>query len=229
MIRSLRIGLMTAFAFAAIAAIGSASAQALAEFHCSAEPCRFTVKPDGTGKTAHHVIIVENGLGESLSLTCSQLTGEATSSTKTTFGLTITNLGYDSCTAAGAAVSTRMNGCDYSLSAVVFEFVRGRLQINCPEGKKMEFEIAATGCILTVGPQGPIEGVTYTNIGKEAEATTEITVGINLKSLAVSLDGTQAQCLINPSSVQGTYTTGSSILTGETDTGSPTMANAWFI
>jgi hypothetical protein len=60
MIRNLKILLAAAMALAALEAISASGAQA-AEFHCTVEPCRVTLKPDGTGKTAHHVLVVRKG------------------------------------------------------------------------------------------------------------------------------------------------------------------------
>ncbi len=59
MIRNLKVLFAAALAPTALGAI-AASAQGADEFHCSVEPCRGTLKPDGTGKTAHQVFVVEN-------------------------------------------------------------------------------------------------------------------------------------------------------------------------
>jgi hypothetical protein len=226
MIRTLRLALAASAALVAFA-VNSASAQAIFEFHCSASPCTYTAKADGTGKAAHHVFVVKNELGETLSFTCNQLTGEATSAATTGWEITLTKIGYDGCSAFGTPVVTRMNGCDYRFDVVLAgEFVVGRLQIKCPEGKSMEFEMAQTGCVLTIGSQGTESGVTYKTIGTSPNR--EITLEINLKALTGALDGTSAQCLFNKVGVlKFEYTTGNTILTGETSGG--VMADAWFV
>ena len=38
-------------------------------FNCSVEPCKYTLKADGTSKTAHHVIVVSNASSESATIT----------------------------------------------------------------------------------------------------------------------------------------------------------------
>src|ERR1044071_4586469 len=82
MIRNLKVLIAAALALAAFGALGAAGAQA-AEFHCSVEPCRYTLKPDGTGKTAHHVFRIVKG-ETSGAVICTTLSGEATSAKKTT-------------------------------------------------------------------------------------------------------------------------------------------------
>src|SRR4051794_11620725 len=99
MIRPSRIYLLV-MAAALLGMVGALSSSAEgAQFHCSVEPCRYRFKPDGTvgTKAPHHSFRVENAEKEFLLFTCNQITGEATSSTKTTSELTFTNVAYDEC------------------------------------------------------------------------------------------------------------------------------------
>jgi hypothetical protein len=197
----------------AAVALSAASSALAVEFQCSAEPCRYTVKADGTGKSAHHVFIFDNSVGESLSITCSAFSAEATSSTSGSASIALTSLAYKECTAAGSTpVTVRANGCTYGLSA------GGEITLECEAGKKLEMELTTTKCIATLGAQGPLKGLTYTIIG---EAPRQITVSTSVTTIAASFSGTKAQCLIDPTKtpIVGTYTTANTILTGETDPG----------
>jgi hypothetical protein len=89
-------------ALAALGAIAASGALA-AEYHCTVEPCRVTLKPDGAvpSKTAHHVFVVigtdasKNAV--SGSFTCNSLDGTGLSETKATKELTITELTFTGC------------------------------------------------------------------------------------------------------------------------------------
>ncbi|MET0558845.1 MAG: hypothetical protein ABW065_09280 [Solirubrobacterales bacterium] len=206
-------------ALTAMSVAFASSAQA-AEFHCSVEPCGYTLKPDGTGKTSHQVFAATNSAGESLSFTCPEISGEATTAGKTNSILSVSSLGMGvGCTGFGAAASYRLNGCRFAFGAA------GTLAVtNCPKG--IEFEVGATGCILRISEQGPVNGVVFHNIGQEASNTTEITGEISKLPLAGALIGTTAQCLINVTKTPITfeYRTGNFLLTGE----SGSMANVWW-
>ena len=221
--RNFKILLAAAMAIAAISAVSATAAQA-ANFHCSVEPCRFRARQDGTGKTAHQVFIVENTANpptESVSFTCEEITGEGSNATKTSEKLTLENINYnkEKCTVNGSAgVEVVMNGCKYEFSAA------GTVKIvGCATGKKIEVKIS--GCVFTIGEQGPLSKITYHNIG--TGATREATVEVNVSPIVVTADGTTATCKINPNqTLVGTYTTGNAIATAETTAG--VMAEGWW-
>jgi hypothetical protein len=167
------------------------------------------MKPDGTGKTAHHVISFTNGT-EAIQTTCNTVTGEATISTKTSSELTISNLKGETCTLAGQASTLTANGCDYLLKAA------GTLTIKCPEGK--EIENNGGKCLYNIPAQGPIAGVTYSNIG-----LTEVTASIAVKGLVVNASGVGCPW----GKVAAEFVTANVLLTGETDPAGE-MANLWW-
>lgn len=220
MLRNLKILLAAAAALTALGAIGASGAQA-AEFHCAVEPCRYTLKPDGTGKTAHQVMILENqSTSESVSFTCPTLSGEGTSNASTASELTLTNLAYQGeCKGAGSiSFEWSMNGCDYHLTA------SGQMTITCPEGEVIETQ-SATGCVYTIGPQGPLNGVSYHTIGTSPNR--EITMSMDIHGITMEALGTKAECLIDPDQdLELTYTTGNTILTAETHAGE--MVDGWW-
>jgi len=224
MTRNLKAIVAAALALGAIAAVSASGAEA-AEFHCNVEPCRFRLNSDGTGKTAHHVFIIDDKTtGQTLTITCSRLTGEGRSNTKTFLEAVVTGLNYNDveCRDTGAAkVTVEMNGCTYHFRSA------GQVSVACEVGKKIELKYAS-GCVITVGPQGPLNGITYTTIG--VSPNREVTVSVNVVGIAVAFDGTKAQCGVEPTDVfEGTYTTGNTIVTAETDDVSEAMSDGWWL
>jgi hypothetical protein len=233
MIRKLKVLMLAAMALAAIGVVNVAGAQAAVEFHCSVEPCTATLKSDGTGKTAHHVIVIKNSIGESNAITCESLSGEATSSTKTTGTLAFKNLKNTGCKdSLGSGVTIHWNGCEWHLVSAGAGGVHIWHWTNCTKvnGVPDPVEITiSTGCIFKISEQS-LTGPIYHNIGEEAKTTTELTVEIKAPNIAVTAVGTKAQCGLDPAKtpITGEYTTGNSLITAETDPGG-VMANAWWI
>jgi hypothetical protein len=204
-------------ALAASGALGVSGVQA-AEFHCSVEPCRVTLKPDGAvpSKTAHQVFILSSG-ESAFSLTCEKVSGEATSLTKTTSELTLTNISY-TC----SNFTMKMNGCTYRITA------SGTTTIICPEGKSIELVIGNIfqECIYTIPSQGPLGGLTYHDA--EPKKKEQITVENQLSEVKLVLDGGQVKCGLNPEKEPKLQvTTGNTILSSESDPGG-VIANLWW-
>jgi hypothetical protein len=214
MFRNLKLAASAgAAALAAVCALGLSSAQA-AEFHCSVEPCRVTVKPDGTGKTRHQVFVIGNG-SESISFTCNEVSGEGTPLVKTSLELTISKIEYQTCAVIGTAVAIKMNGCDYLLTA------EGKFSIKCPPGQKIEWNVL--GCTATIGAQGPLSGVKFSNISSKSEITMETAV----KGIKGTLDGPECVMKLGEFTA-GEIVTGNVILTAETDNAEAKMASFWW-
>ncbi len=73
-----------------------------------------------------------------------------------------------------------------------------------------------------------LPGLKFHNIGEAAKTTTEVTVEANVEGIEVTAHGTKAQCGVDPAkTLTGHYTTGNTLVTGETDPGG-VMANAWY-
>ena len=238
MIRNLKALLGAAMVLAAFGAFSASGAEAHtpAEFHCHVEPCAYTLEADGSEATAHHVFVIKNSVGESLSFTCTKLEGFATSTTKTATSLEFTNLVYTHCTASGQAVSVRMNGCKYNFTAAGTVTITG-----CSAGKKIEIEIVPTSCIVTVKEQGPLNGISFHNVGTTATppaaSNTHETVEAKVPGISVEVDGTTAQCLfhVGVTPLTTEYTTGNTTITGFNDpAGTPadqhggTRADIWW-
>jgi hypothetical protein len=152
-----------------------------------------------------------------VSFTCNTLTGYATSSAKTVTTLTVTDLKYATCTANGQPTVVRVNGCHYDIQAA------GTVTIQCPAGKVIEVEIVETKCIATVGSQGPLTGIGFANEGVTnavpPQTTTATTTTAKVPNIAVTMDGTTAQCLLDVTKtpITSEYTTGNTTVTGFTD------------
>jgi hypothetical protein len=225
MIRNLKVLLAAAMALGALASVGVAGAQAEPLFHCSAEPCKLKLKPDETAgtKTAHQVLIFKNTSGESLSFTCNQLDGTATSSTKTFTTATVTGLEYTGCILQvdGSLLTVRTNGCDYTFTS------HGKFGVSCPESKKIEVEITKTGCLLTIGTFADLEGITYHNLG--SVGSRQITISTLVRGIPVTADGTTAQCFfdVTKTPLTAEYTTGNTIAEAQTDPGGVKIDGWW--
>lgn len=217
MIRNLKVLLAAAMALTAFGIMSASGAQA-AEFHCSVEPCTATLKPDGTAKTAHHVFVVKKGAASG-SFTCNELSGEGTANTKTVTEITFKKLLYSGCSIAGSAVTVHMNGCEYKFSS------HTTVTILCPAGKEIELTVGGPPalCTVKIPAQGPLEGSHYANINSKAEITAFPTVP---KVTGTAGAGCKAIVGFEGHFTEAEYTTGNTIVTGETHAG--VMANIWW-
>jgi hypothetical protein len=148
-------------------------------------------------------VITLGNEGGSFQTTCSTVTGEATVEGETFSEITIGNIKGTGCSVLGQVAELRMNGCHYLLAAA------GTLTINCPAGK--EIEAGNLQCLYYVPPQGPLSGVTYTNLGSG-----EVTVAMQVKNIMATAT---LGCGGAYGTVTAEFTTGNTILTAETDPG----------
>lgn len=218
MIRNLKVLIAAAMALAAFGAIGAAGAQA-AEFRCSVAPCTYTMLPDGAAGSAaaHHELVIKQG-GATPPATCDTISGDATAGAAVVPELKFTAIKYTKCNLAGEIANLEMNGCEYLFKNT------GTITIQCPVGKSIQLKVVATGCTISIGAQGPLGGITFKNHagGKEL-----ITMEMKVANIAGTANNA---CGGNPKLKEGAvtveYTTGNTLLTGETPGG--VMANAWF-
>lgn len=219
MIRNLKVLLAATMALMAFGALSSSSVQA-AEFHCSVEPCRVTVKPDGTGKTAHQVITVKQG-GSNFSTTCDSIVGEGTASTKTFKALTIGSIKGSNCGFSGVPANLTMNGCEYLIASGGLG--GGTLTIVCPLGKEIEAGLVSGGCMYKIPSQGPLNEVKFHDAETGGVKKSELTVELAVKNIAVTVE----ECWgMEDGPATAEFTTGNTILTSETAGG--VKANLWW-
>jgi len=222
MIRNLKVLIAAGMALAAFGVMGASASQA-AEFHCNTKPCTATLKPDGTGKTAHHVFIVKKG-AVSGSFTCNEISGEATLETETATTVEFNkNLKYSGCSIAGSTVEVHMNGCSYSFTS------HGAVTVICPPGKQIELTIGIPRrCTVDIPAQGPLNGITYHNLGENTELTVSTLVqGISGTATDNEVEGCLKTVGFSGSFTEAEYTTGNTIVTGETDPGG-VHKNVWW-
>jgi hypothetical protein len=229
MIRSLKILVLAALAVTAFAAVNASGAQAAEElFHCSVAPCTYTAKQDGTGTTGHHVFQIKQETGGAIkgSFTCKEFSGEGTASSKTVSEITLEKLVYSNCTIAGSAVTVDTEECHY-----LFFSAGGKVSVQCPAGKSIKLTVEG-GCVVSIpGTVGPparnqnLTGVKYHNIG--AGATTEVTAEVNVTMITGTANAACKALLgFEGEFTDGEYTTGNTLITGETTPG--VMAESWW-
>ena len=164
MTRNLKLLLAAALTLLAFGAIGVSGAQAAGEeFHCSVTPCRLTARQDGTGKTAHEVLILENAaVTESISFTCETVTAHARYEGKTTKEITFTEINYGedgkNCTVNGSpGMTIDTAGCDYLFTSERNANARAVVHIVCETGKEIHMTFrnseGATVCTFNIPDQ----------------------------------------------------------------------------
>lgn len=207
----------------------TASADAADEFHCSNEPCRLTAKPDGTGKSAHHILIFENETTtESVVFTCGNLNGEAQFTGGVAAELTLTNLSYSSCNflfGGEHPISIIFNGCDYRFRSVGGTTDEAKLAVICPAGKVLEIKYGECSIAISSFESAGV-GLQTVGVAPNREITATLN-HLTIPTSQIKFNGTKNQCFINPSqNLVATYTTGNTLFTGETEGG--VMADAWY-
>jgi hypothetical protein len=226
MIRNLKVLLAAAMVLGALGVVGAASAQAEPLFHCSVAPCKLKLKPDEAvnTKTSHHVFIVKNSIGESISFTCAGLNGTATSSEKTFTTATVTGLEYiEPCILQidSSKVTVKTNECDYTLTS------HGKVGVTCPGSNVIEVK-TTLGCLMKIGSFSDLEGVTYHNLGTEPNR--EVTVSVFVKGIPVSSPSTSAECggfNTSKTPLVGEYTTGNTIAEAQNDSTGAKIDGWW--
>jgi len=219
MIRNLKILFVAAMALGAFGVFNAAGAQA-AEFHCSVEPCRYTLTRDGTEETAHHVFVLKNAKKETISFTCESLSGEGTSALKTAATLTVTNPAYTNCESVLGKATVEMNGCEYKFTS------SGTVTIVCPGTNKIDIKASAT-CTVQVGPQGPLNGITYHNLNK-GSGKGSVTVSAKVAGIASTVTGSCGTFDITSTPITSEYTTGNTIVTAEKDNANKETVEGWW-
>jgi hypothetical protein len=244
MIRNLKVLLAAATALAAFGAFSASAHAAEEKFHCSVEPCRATLLPDEAASTttAHHVFVVKGktagGFDASVSFTCNQLTGEATSNTQTTTELTFTNLRYENAAGeqkckVGASETLALNftSCDYNFTSTGGSTSTAQIHVFCgTAGDGIDLSVKGTTCLQITPFTSTGLGYHDSNIGGAKHLVTA-TANVVVPAAALDLKNVgNANCAaLNLVSVTSSiFTTGNTLVTTETDTVPPIMANAWF-
>lgn len=152
--------------------------------------------PDGSvgSKPAHHVIFVPKA---GSSITCNQVTLDASIGSGVVPSITTSSVVYDACTFLGQPATFNMNGCNYRFN------ISGTVDILPVGCGPMFFE--ANGCKVSIAGQLNLEHATY------AQVADEVTFRMTLGKIAATTSG---KCEENgPDEVS--YTTGNFFATSE--------------
>jgi hypothetical protein len=190
-------------AAAAMSAVIASAASAAEFFHDAEGTARVTAKNEGVHKfTAGIIGTIE----------CKKATFTGTSFVTSPQPTVTVEPTYTECTFLGVSgVVVKTNGCSYTfnLPTGAGPFT-GTTTVNCPTGKKIEFE--ATGCKIAVGAQGPLSSVTYTNL---ATVPMSVKVAASVSKIKYTSSGT---CVVLGEKEDGSYS-GTAIADAETEAG----------
>ncbi|HEX7278112.1 MAG TPA: hypothetical protein VF255_00685 [Solirubrobacterales bacterium] len=161
MLRTIKLAASCAFVVALGALTGTAAVAA--DFH---------------SEVAHTEYIGEQHASEDTwtfnagTVRCSHVTWEGTETVATTTTLTLTPT-TSGCKAFGFVNTAIDHRCSLTLHTKSGTSTAGTETIECPQYET----ITAFNCWVTIGPQGPLTGVTYTNQG--AGTSRDITIDFN--------------------------------------------------
>lgn len=117
---------------------------------------------------------------------------------------------YSDCTAVGLEATVTTTGCDYTLyEPTGSEPYAGTMGILCKGGHKMEFVFGLGVCTVTVGTQGLLGTVTYT------DKKSGVLVTFDVSGITGQVSGSEEVCGTGGSQ-EGTYT-GSVLVKGYSD------------
>jgi len=249
MVRNLRSLVAAATTLAVFGTLG-ATAHAAEEFHCSVAPCTWTLLPDEKAGevTAHQVFVVKgrksDGTPLSASFTCDQLGGTATSEAKTTSELTFTsgNLKYKNSkneqkckVGASETVEINFTSCDYGFKSTNGAISTAELHLRCEKlGDGVDIYINSVLCLKITPFTAKGLGYHDSFIGGAKNIITA-TMNVPVPVGAIMMENpAHATCKgaglgETMSTIDGaTFTTGNMLITSETDSISPVMAEASF-
>ena len=242
MIRNLKVLFAAAMALAAFGAFSSSAHAAEELFHCTVAPCTATLAADETAgtTTAHHVFVVKGktagGTESSFSITCPQLTGQATLSTQTATEATVTNLKYENaksearCVFFGSeSLEINFTSCDYKVQSLNGSKSTAQVHVLCSTaGDAIDLSIKGTLCFQITPFTSTGLGYHDSLIGGVKKVVTA-TANVAVPGAAVDLKNVgSANCAVfGLSSVTAaTYTTGNTLVKTETEAG--VVAGGWF-
>jgi hypothetical protein len=197
MSRKLKVIGLAAIAVLAVTAMSASAAQAAPKFTSTSSSTFLK----GEQKTAN-VFTTNGGKVE-----CSGALFETPTAQKGTELASVTvHPTYTGCKAFGLSATIETTGCNYVLAAA------GTATIECESGKSIKISIPAGACSITVGAQGPLSSVSYTNEGSGTTASVLVTANVS----GITYTSTGGAC--GTSGTNGTYT-GTVLTKGFTATG----------
>jgi hypothetical protein len=204
MISKLKVLGLALIALSALSAMAASAAQA-GKFDIGTSPAVLTASNE-SGQETLLTITTAQGSG---SAKCKASTLEGTTEGTTIEEATVTPT-YGSgkgnpeevqgCTLFGLKAQVLTNGCKFTVTGAGQPALTANVDIvGCTEGKKIE--IINSGCVITIGQQGPLSKIVATNIAGEKEVTLAATVG------GITTTQTGVGCLSNgQTAANGSFT-----------------------
>jgi hypothetical protein len=157
-------------AMLAVAAMSASAAQAQTpEFHCTSTSANcFVTSSGGTHGTGSNDNVFNFSGGNVVCTGNSTVDGAQFKGTapKTTTSVTL-EATYTGCR-LWVAASVKMEGCKYEFNLVAGGGGAVNTNVVCPAGKSITMSAKpALDCVITVGSQGPLTGVSVANAGSE--------------------------------------------------------------
>ncbi len=209
------------FAIAAMSMIAASAAQAgLGELHVT----NTANKADITGdQLVQHVFKLG---GSGLETRCTQAKFEGTIADAVVDGQTTASEGtitgtYTGCQSQGpfkASVTVKMNGCKYTITGGTTALTANVDIAGCTSGKKIELE--TEGCRITIGEQGPLSHMTFTNTG--SGETQDVDVNITISGIQYQLDNAPF-CILGTGQFSDATYNGTATFKGFVDQGTTTL------
>jgi hypothetical protein len=181
MIRTLKLS-MALTALLALGAVGVSSAQAATSGLDVGTTPTHSAWLTGEQATQNKLIITSGT--ETVTVKCSTATFQATTADGTVNEATVTPGygGVNACTLGGSFATVDINSCKYTLTDTLTSLV-ANADVVCPGTSKIE--ITSAGCTVTVGSQGPLGSVTFSNNAGPPE---HVTATLAVKNIAVTGD-----------------------------------------
>jgi hypothetical protein len=173
----------------AISAVSAGAAQAAPKFTSEGTPTWLTGE-----QTTKNVFTTNGGKIE-----CTGATFESGEIKGTELTSVTVHPVYTGCKAFGLAATITTTGCNFVLTAA------GTATVECESGKVITISIPSASCTLTVGAQGPLSSVTYTNSGGAGKLM-DIVVNANVAGITYTSSNSASAC--GASGTNGTYVGG---------------------
>jgi hypothetical protein len=241
MVRNLNALTLVLLALVGLGTVVSSTAQGAPAFTVEGaaptDETTLTILKDDEGgtkpKTAHHVLDIYNAAKSiELSITCNEVTGDATVVGSEQSDVTITTPLFErggavapKCSFAGQDTTVENQGCNLTYQAsgtVEITSENNTIGSRCAVGEK-PIKFAVPNCTVEIGAQTLVNKVRYHNLAGGL-VTVETPVGTEADpSLGLTFTAAGTTCPFGTQST-GQYTTGNAIVTGE-EKGTSTMVN----
>lgn len=167
MLRNLKTLGLALLAVLAIGSVATSAASATPQLHSESEHTILTGKQITANELQFDVGVLKCGIAN--------FAGTIAASTVTTVTLTPK---FENCLLGEEEAEFTHNGCNFTFHiGQDTEHLTGTVGIECPDEEVIEID--APECTVTIPPQGPLQGVTFTNEGAETTRSVIFDIKIN--------------------------------------------------